>query len=682
MPLAPRTTAPAPSGPSKPAVPPPPEHELVQSVLSEQHVDIATGLTGAEADKRLQQHGPNALVETRVSTWQRIAGYFWGPIPWMIEIAAMLSLVVGDWSDFAIIATMLLVNAGVEFWEENKADNAIELLKQKLAPTARVLRDGNWQTLDAHDLVPGDVVMLQIGNITPADVVLAKGDYLSADESALTGESLPVDKKVGDRAYSGSAIKIGEMRGVVTATGMNTYFGKTAQLVQTAQQHSHFQRAVLKIGNFLILSTLALVAIIVIFALFRHEPLLRTVEFALILTVAAIPVALPTVLSVTMAVGAERLAAMKAIVSRLVAIEELAGVDVLCADKTGTLTKNELTLGQPAPADGVSEDDIILAAALASPQEEPDAIDRAVLSGLKDDKALQSYTLGKFTPFDPVSKRTEAQVSDGGRQLRRQQGRRADDPCAAKLDDAAAAAVNKQVDAFAADGYRTIAVARKPQGGDWQFLGLLPIFDPPRDDSAETIKRTEEMGVDVKMITGDHEAISRQIAGRLDLTGRIVSADQIFAADNSATNPNIVGGDRALRRRRAGVSGAQVQDRQGAAERGQPHRRHDRRRRQRCAGPEAGRCRHRRLRRDRRRPRRRRPGAHRARPVGDHRGDRGGAAHLRADDELCDLPHRRDHPRAVVHDAVDPAVQFLSGDGGDDRAAGAAQRLPDHDDRL
>ena len=343
--------------------------------------DLARGLTSDEAQRRLAEFGANALEEKKVTLLDRLIRYFWGPIPWMIEAAAILSLVLKDWNDFAIITLMLLINAGVSYWQEAKAEDAIKVLKKQLAPLARVLRDGTWATIAARELVPGDVVALKIGDVTPADLKLVSGDYLSTDESALTGESLPVDKKVGDPAYSGSIVKLGAMDGIVTATGTKTYFGRTAQLVQTAVTRSHFQRAVLRIGNFLIMSTIALVVLILLVSLYREEPFLETLQFCLILTVAAIPVALPAVLSVTMAIGAERIARMKAVVSRLVAIEELAGIDVLCADKTGTLTKNQLTLGDPMPAQGEEATELLAAAALASDRDNPDAIDHAVLIG-------------------------------------------------------------------------------------------------------------------------------------------------------------------------------------------------------------------------------------------------------------------------------------------------------------
>jgi len=491
--------------------------------------DIERGLTEEEARGNLARFGPNALSEERIGPLRRLLQYLWGPIPWMIEAAAALSLVLGDWGDFAIIAAMLLVNAAVGFWQENKADNAIQLLKQRLAPSARVLRDGQWKTIAADELVPGDVVALRLGNVVPADVTLAKGDYLSIDESALTGESMPVDKKVGEQAYSGSIVKLGEMTAVVTSTGMGTYFGRTARLVQEAGARSHFQRAVLKIGNFLILSTLALVVIIVLAALFRQAPFLQTLQFALILTVAAIPVALPAVLSVTMAIGAEKLARLKAIVSRLVSIEELAGTDILCADKTGTLTKNELTLGEVLAATGVDGGELLTIAALASNRNDPDPIDKAILALVPPGTDFADRTLVRFVPFDPVGKRTEATVRQGDTVYRASKGAPQVILDLAQPDKAARQAVETQVNQLAAQGYRAIAVARTDRDGTWRYLGLLPIFDPPRDDSAETIRQTQEMGVAVKMITGDHEAIARQIAGKLGLGNDILSADQVFA---------------------------------------------------------------------------------------------------------------------------------------------------------
>ena len=502
-----------------------------------------TGLTEAEATKRFAQYGENALVEHHVSVFERLAHFFWGPIPWMIEVAAVLSAVLKHWGDLFIILLMLFINAGVGFWQEFKADNAIALLKQRLALKARVKRDGVWKDIEAKLLVPGDVVHVKLGNVVPADLKLIGVGYLSVDQSALTGELLPVDKKAGDDAYSGSIAKQGEMDGVVTATGMKTYFGKTAGLVEQAGTVSHFQRAVLRIGNFLILTTAGLVVIIVLAGLFRHNPLLELVQFALILAVASIPVALPAVLSVTMAVGAERLARMRAIVSRLVSIEEMAGVNTLCSDKTGTLTKNELTLGKPQPAQGVEAEELLIAAALASRRDAPDAIDAAILAGAPAGSVLDDYTVKAFHPFDPVAKRAEAEIEHGGKRFKVVKGapQVIVDMCAPGAEERRA--IDALVEEDARKGYRTLGVARN-DGQSWRYLGLLPLFDPPRDDCAETIKTIRKMGVDIKMVTGDHEAIAKEIAGQLNLGQNIVVADAVFGAKAPADRlPQILSAD-------------------------------------------------------------------------------------------------------------------------------------------
>src|SRR5476651_460032 len=370
------------------------------------------GLTQAEAQKRLAQYGPNEIAEKKTNLFLKFLGYFWGPIPWMIEVAVILSGIVRHWPDFFIIFLLLVANAVVGFWEESQAGNAIAALKAKLAIKARVKRDGKWINPAARDLVPGDVIRLRLGDIVPADARLLDGDEIEVDQSALTGESLPATRKPGEAVFSGSIIRQGEIGALVYATGTKTYFGKTAQLVQEAHTVSHFQKAVLKIGNYLIILAAVLVAVIIAVAIYRGDPILTTLQFALVLTVAAIPVAMPTVLSVTMAVGARLLAKKQAIVSRLVAIEELAGVDILCADKTGALTQNKLSLGDPFCVNGVTADQVVLSGALASRSDNNDTIDLAVIGGLKDKGALKGYQVTHFQPFDPVHKRTEATVKD------------------------------------------------------------------------------------------------------------------------------------------------------------------------------------------------------------------------------------------------------------------------------
>jgi H+-transporting ATPase len=483
------------------------------------------GLTQAEAQKRLTQYGANELTEKKTNLFLKFLSYFWGPIPWMIEIAVILSGVVGHWPDFFIILLLLLANAVVGFWEEREASNAIEALKAKLAVKARVKRDGKWINPPARELVPGDVIRMRLGDIVPADARLLDGDPVEVDQSALTGESLPAERKSGDAVFSGSIIRQGEAGAMVYATGEKTYFGKTAQLVQEAHTVSHFQKAVLKIGNYLIILAVALVAVIIGFAIYRGDAILTTLQFALVLTVAAIPVAMPTVLSVTMAVGARLLSKKQAIVSRLVAIEELAGVDVLCADKTGTLTQNKLTLGDPFSVNNVPAEQVILNGALASRAENNDTIDLAVLGGLKDKEALKGYEVVHFQPFDPVHKRTEAAVkAKDGKMFKVTKG--APQVILALSANAGQVkpAVEKAVNEFAARGFRSLGVARAEGDGQWQFLGVLPLFDPPREDAKTTIATARQMGVKIKMVTGDALAIAQETAKKLDMGTNILDA--------------------------------------------------------------------------------------------------------------------------------------------------------------
>jgi H+-transporting ATPase len=513
---------------SKPGPKPDAKDDLKSLPMPELQAKLGSspdGLSQAEAQKRLTQYGPNEIEEKKINPFLKFLTYFWGPIPWMIEAAVILSAVARHWPDFFIILLLLLANAVVGFWEEHQAGNAIAALKATLAIKARVRRDGKWTTPEARELVPGDVIRVRLGDIVPADARLLEGDPVEVDQSALTGESLPATRKPGEAVFSGSIIRQGEIEAMVYATGANTYFGKTAQLVQEAHTVSHFQRAVLKIGNYLIILAVALVTVIITVALFRGDPILTTLQFALVLTVAAIPVAMPTVLSVTMAVGARLLARKEAIVTRLAAIEELAGVDVLCSDKTGTLTQNKLTLGDPFGVNDIPADQVILNAALASRAENKDTIDLAVLGGLKNDQALKGYQVVHFQPFDPVHKRTEATVKGtDGKEFKVTKG-----APQVILELSANAgqikpAIEKAVNEFAARGFRSLGVARADAQGPWQFLGVLPLFDPPREEAKATIATARQMGVNVKMVTGDQVAIARETAGKLGLGTNILDA--------------------------------------------------------------------------------------------------------------------------------------------------------------
>src|SRR6266481_5114753 len=456
----------------------------IAETLAKLGADDKTGLTDAEVQACLKKYGANALVEKQKNAFAALLAYFWGPIPWMIEAAALMAFIVGDWGDFTIITSLLLFNALLGFWEEHEASNALDALKSSLALKARALRNGSWQQIDARTLVPGDIIRLYLGDVVPADCQLVQGDYISVDQSALTGESLPVTKKSGEGAYSGSIVKQGEMIAVVTATGGNTFFGRTAKLVAAAGSVSHFQRAVMKIGNFLIILALVLVVILVasrVFDMRGHYDravLLRLAEIVLILLVASVPVAMPAVLSVTMALGARRLAKSKAIVSRLEAIEELAGVDVLCSDKTGTLTQNKLTLGEAQPWAGTDPQTLILMASLASRAADNDPIDLAIMAGLRDSSVLKGYQQENYVPFDPVNKRTEATIKDAsGKVFRVTKGAPQVILGLAKLSAADLEKAQRAVNGFASRGYRTIGVAVAQGDGPWAFLGILPLLD-------------------------------------------------------------------------------------------------------------------------------------------------------------------------------------------------------------
>jgi len=483
------------------------------------------GLSRAEAQRRLAEQGYNELPEKETSALRKLLGYFWGPIPWMIEIAAVLSAVVRHWEDFVIISVLLLANAAVGFWEEYQAGNAIAALKARLALQARVRRDGAWTTIPARELVPGDLIRIRLGDIVPADARLLQGDPLEVDQSALTGESLPVTRKPDEAVYSGSVVRRGEIDAEVTATGARTFFGRTASLVQSAHTVSHFQQAVLKIGDYLIVIAVVLVALIIGVALFRGDPMLTTLQFALVLTVAAIPVAMPTVLSVTMAVGARLLAARHAIVSRLAVVEEMAGIDVLCSDKTGTLTQNKLTPGTCLSVGGASAAEVVGCAALASRAEDQDPIDLAVLAAAGAGALSEGNQVTHFQPFDPVHKRTEATVrGPDGRVLRVSKGAPQVILALPGASPEAKAEVEAGVERFAVRGYRSLGVARSDDGEKWRVLGVIPLHDPPREDSKATIATAKAMGIAVKMVTGDQLAIGREVAREVGLGSNLLDA--------------------------------------------------------------------------------------------------------------------------------------------------------------
>jgi H+-transporting ATPase len=516
--------------------------QTTHETVSQLQVDTARGLPDSEVQVRRQRYGYNEIEEKGEPLWHRIFRRFWGPIPWMIEVAAMLSAVVQKWDDFTIIAIMLAVNAGLDFFQEHRALNALKALKQRFKAEIIVLRNGDFKTIPARELVPGDIIKLRIGNIVPADVQLLQGDYLALDQSALTGESLPVDKKANDVAYASTIVKQGEMLAVVVNTGTHTNFHTVVELVARAslEERSHFQKMVIRIGDFLILITIILVVLIVMVSLFRHENFLEIARFALVLSVAAIPVALPAVLSVTMAVGAVNLARRQAIVSKLTAIEELAGVEVFCSDKTGTLTKNEMQVSEPVVFEGHDAADLFRVAALASKLENRDPIEVPIFEYIKAQQPgldWQSYQQLSFTPFDPVRKRTEAQIEKGDDRFVAVKGAAQVLLGMTELSDEQMHDINQTVDQLAAKGYRTLAVGRKRAEAPLELLGLIPLYDPPREDSKQVIADMQHYGLEIKMVTGDNLAIAREIGSLLGLEQRTLRAAQLSgSAGNEMLN--------------------------------------------------------------------------------------------------------------------------------------------------
>ncbi|MBE9154015.1 plasma-membrane proton-efflux P-type ATPase [Cyanobium sp. LEGE 06113] len=483
------------------------------------------GLSSREAGERLQSFGPNALQERSSSRLQILLSYLWGPMPWMIEVAILLCALVGDWVDFLIISALLLGNTAIAYLEETSAGDAVAALKAQLALESLAKRDGCWTSIPASQVVPGDRLRIALGDVIPADMVLLTEDPIEVDQSALTGESLAVEHRSGELIYSGSILKRGRAEGIVAATGANTFFGKTATLVSEATSTDHLQAAVLKLSDYLIVVNLVLVGTILVVRIQLGDDWLRVLKYCLVLTVASIPLATPTVLAVTMAIGAQAMARKGALVTQLGAIDELASVDMLCSDKTGTLTLNQLSLGDPFTLDGISPAQLLLAAGLASEQQEGDAIDQTILNALGANQDLARYQRGHFTPFDPVSKRTEVAVTDPqGRKLRFSKGAPQAILALVEEPQAIQETVEDRIKELAGKGLRALGVGQAVGDGPWQMLGILSLFDPPRPDSAHTIAAAEQLGVPLKMVTGDQVLIARETCRQLGLRDNVLDA--------------------------------------------------------------------------------------------------------------------------------------------------------------
>ncbi|XP_074273721.1 plasma membrane ATPase-like isoform X2 [Silene latifolia] len=514
------------------------------------------GLTSEEGAHRLEVFGPNRLEEKKESKFLKFLGFMWNPLSWVMEAAAIMAIALAngggkppDWQDFVGIMCLLVINSTISFIEENNAGNAAAALMANLAPKCKLLRDNQWKESEAALLVPGDIISIKLGDIVPADARLLEGDALKVDQSALTGESLPVTKGPGSEVFSGSTCKQGEIEAVVIATGVHTFFGKAAHLVDSTNNVGHFQKVLTAIGNFCIVSIAVgmLVEILVMYPI-QHRAYRSGINNLLVLLIGGIPIAMPTVLSVTMAIGSHRLSQQGAITKRMTAIEELAGMDVLCSDKTGTLTLNKLSVDKnliEVFCKGVDKEHVLLLSARASRVENQDAIDTCMVGMLSDPKEARAGIKEiHFLPFNPVDKRTAlTYIDESGNWHRASKGAPEQilDLCNCKED--LRKKVHSVIEKYAERGLRSLAVARQevPEktkespGGPWQFVGLLPLFDPPRHDSAETIRRALNLGVNVKMITGDQLAIGKETGRRLGMGTNMYPSAALLGNDKDSS---------------------------------------------------------------------------------------------------------------------------------------------------
>ncbi len=477
------------------------------------------GLSSEEARRRLLESGPNAVSEKKTRLIPTLIAKFWAPVPWMLEVTIALEMALGKHLEAAVIAVLLVFNSSLSLFQETRARSALELLRKRLAVRARVLRDTVWGLLPAEDLVPGDFVHLQMGDLVPADIAISEGEVL-IDQSALTGESVPLEVNQDKTAYAGSLVKRGQASGAVTATGPRTYFGKTAELVRSARTVSHLESIVLTIVKYLVAMDTVLAVAVFLYAALVGMPLADTLPFVLILLVASVPVALPATFTLATALGAVELARRGVLVTRLSAIAEAAAMDVLCSDKTGTITQNQLSVATLLPYAPFSERDLLRFAAYASDEAGQDPIDLAVLSRAKTAGALAGLVHRlKFVPFEPATKLAEATVVQAGEQLRALKGA----PQAIATRVGQGSNVDAEVERLSAGGYRVLAVAGGPEGAI-RLVGLMALQDPPREDSRTLVASLNKLGVRVAMVTGDGFATAQAVASQVGIAGRTCSA--------------------------------------------------------------------------------------------------------------------------------------------------------------
>jgi len=519
----------------------------VPATLAALAVNTETGLTRAEVDIRRKGHGYNEVAEKRSHPIRQFLGKFWGVSAWMLELIMLLSAFLGKYSDLAVVSALLVINAVLGFLQERRAAGVVETLRRRLQVSARVLREGDWQVIPARELVPGDILRVRPGDIIPADVKLLSG-ALSVDQSALTGESQDVDKASNDMLSSGSVVRRGEGNGVVILTGAKTYFGRTTELVQLARPKLHIEAVVAKVVRWLFVIVSVLLAMVVVLSLLRAVPLIEMIPLMLVLLMSAVPVALPVMFTVSMAVGSKELAKRGVLVTRLSAAEDAATMDVLCVDKTGTITMNQLAVTGVIPLEQATESEVLFAGALASQAANQDPIDLAFLAAAAERHAFDSVpavTPVSFTPFDAKNRRTEAVVEQNGKRLRVMKGAVRTIAQACGLQPAAIEGLEARVSASALKGYRTLAVARGPETGTPILVGLVTLYDPPRPDAKSLIAALHDLGIPVKMLTGDALAVASEIAHGVGLSNirRVAELKAASAQTGNAAVDLLAGAD-------------------------------------------------------------------------------------------------------------------------------------------
>ncbi len=519
----------------------------VSDTLASLKVNPETGLARAEVDTRRKENGYNEVAEKKDHPVLKFLRKFWGISAWMLELIMVLSAVLGKYSDLAVVGALLLINAVLSYMQERRAAGVVETLRKRLQVNARVLRDSSWQVIPARELVPGDIIRVRPGDIIPADVKLLCGT-MSVDQSALTGESKDIDKAPSEILSSGSVVRRGEGNGVVMLTGAKTYFGRTTQLVQEARPELHIEVVVAKVVRWLFVIVGALVGVVLVLSLIRHMPLIEMIPLLLVLLMSAVPVALPVMFTVSMAVGAKELAKRGVLVTRLSAAEDAATMDVLCVDKTGTITMNQLAVTGVIPLEHASEADVLFAGALASQESNQDPIDLAFLAAAKERHVfanLPAVTPISFAPFDATNRRTEAVVEQNGQRLRVMKGAVRTVAAACGLQTTAIEALEARVSVSASKGYRTLAVARGPETGTPALVGLVTLYDPPRPDASQLIATLRGLGIAVKMLTGDALAVAREIAQGVGLPNirRVADLKAASAQPGNAAVDLLAGAD-------------------------------------------------------------------------------------------------------------------------------------------